>query len=139
MGVESRSPPPASRRLRLAGRSLPGQQQLLAQAQKPPHSFRRISFRLYRRESRVRGCRGSCSQFCETNCSSLDFVLINSYLGVMKVLKGLRNGRMGYRIGSAFKIFYRNRAIRIANRNVMIGEQKLDLFGVIIWIKWNRE
>lgn len=31
-GVESRSPPPASRRLRLAGRSLPGQRQLLAQA-----------------------------------------------------------------------------------------------------------
>lgn len=29
MGVESRSPPPASRRLRLAGRSLPGQRQLL--------------------------------------------------------------------------------------------------------------
>lgn len=44
IGVESRSPPPASRRLRLAGRSLPGQQQLLAQAHKPPHAFRRISF-----------------------------------------------------------------------------------------------
>lgn len=36
MGVESRSPPPASRRLRLAGRSLPGQRQLLAQAHWEP-------------------------------------------------------------------------------------------------------
>ena len=36
MGVESRSPPPASRRLRLAGRSLPGQRQLLAQAHCDP-------------------------------------------------------------------------------------------------------
>lgn len=36
MGVESRSPPPASRRLRLAGRSLPGQRQLLAQAHWDP-------------------------------------------------------------------------------------------------------
>lgn len=36
MGVESRSPPPASRRLRLAGRSLPGQRQLLAQAHYEP-------------------------------------------------------------------------------------------------------
>lgn len=41
IGVESRSPPPASRRLRLAGRSLPGQQQLLAQAHKPPRAYSR--------------------------------------------------------------------------------------------------
>lgn len=42
MGVESRSPPPASRRLRLAGRSLPGQRQLLAQAHCERESFSSI-------------------------------------------------------------------------------------------------
>lgn len=47
MGVESRSPPPASRRLRLAGRSLPGQRQLLAQAHYEPRLSLYIALFVY--------------------------------------------------------------------------------------------